>query len=272
MRHILLYNESIKYQYFSADEIDDIRDIFQDIIDEYNLNLDFYANKNTYYISYYNGIDIVNSELTTNMNYVKRIIIDINVSDRERAIKDINQIIDRYRSMGYDATLSYLEKHLLIKIRKVYQKKLESFDLFRDAHDKQGSDRERLESKLSDEDIKDYFYDLIDDGYEIEIDTVLKWQNVHRTQRFNLDNSNTPVHKIKLAHRNSTKYQRNRDGIVPESTLDTIEKLKSYTKMIDIFTSCLNNFLKDGDFDMMYNVKITLCEFPQFIFDVVEKE
>lgn len=135
-------------------------------------------------------------------------------------------------------------------------------------------ERERIESKLSDEDIKDYFYDLIDDGYEIEIDTVLKWQNVHRTQRYASfsENPNTPVHKISLSHPNGTEYENNRHGTtIPESTLDTIEKLKSYTKMTDVFTSCLNNFLKDGDFDIMYPVKITLCELPQFLFDVVER-
>lgn len=118
-----------QYQYFSSDEINDIKDIFQDIIDEYNLNLDFYANRDTYYISYYNGVGS-SSELTTNMDYVKKIVIDINVFDRERAILDVNQIINRYKSMGYDATLSYIETHLLINIRKEYQKNFESIDLF----------------------------------------------------------------------------------------------------------------------------------------------
>jgi len=125
MKYIQTYNESIKYQYFSSDDINDINDIFQDIIDKYDLELDYYANKNTYYISYYNVFGF-SKELTTNMDYVKEIVIDINVSDREKVIEDIDQVINRYKSMGYDAIRSYplilplqsIEHHLLIKIKK----------------------------------------------------------------------------------------------------------------------------------------------------------
>lgn len=110
MKYIKKYNESVRYEIFTLEEINDILDIFQDIIDEYNLvswnQLNF--TNASYKIGLWDGrllyIGSVNNRYNIDLTYIKRIVITVfsknNFFNNTNFEKDFNEFINRLNDMG----------------------------------------------------------------------------------------------------------------------------------------------------------------------------
>lgn len=95
MKYSKSYNESLLYK-FTSDEVQDIKDIFMDISDEYNL-VDYSMMSNQY-------------DITKNTGYVfihriddDKVIIYLSflIADKKKMVIDVNNFDERLRSMGY---------------------------------------------------------------------------------------------------------------------------------------------------------------------------
>ncbi len=99
MRYLKIYEE-YSGGIFNSEEVDDILDVFQDIIDEYNLEKksgDGFMRNNQYKISF----------VSNAFKSGKIIRILITISSHDMKDDDIDDIIERYSNMGFNAYISY---------------------------------------------------------------------------------------------------------------------------------------------------------------------
>lgn len=134
MKHLKPFNENLKHE-FTQEDLNDIRDVFQDIIDEYNIepnNDDEFESAVSYNIIYvteekncegmkYYHFPIRNSPInfTTHRNLSKykkiliRIYLPINIENRkiskyehqDKLLKDAQDFNKRLNIMGYNSTI-----------------------------------------------------------------------------------------------------------------------------------------------------------------------
>lgn len=110
MKHLKRYNESeSKVLYLTPEDVEEIKFLFKELADEYNLfnydDNDYCTTRTSnYYIFFLSNDQIKYTSENTDVFYIS-IYID---TDKVEASSDINNLIDRLRSMDFKV---YLQEH-----------------------------------------------------------------------------------------------------------------------------------------------------------------
>lgn len=150
MKHIKYFNESKYDNLFSQDEIDDILDVFQDILDDYSLpkwNEELKWNENFYNVEITNRVRIKMSFLNDSTEKVTK--------------KDLDDITKRYTQMGYDCYQMINQAYLKVEYIILLQKKnikteTKQFEKSNELH-------QNFLTQDEIDDIKDVLQDIIDE-------------------------------------------------------------------------------------------------------------
>ena len=160
MRYLMKFNENnIEKSRFTQEEVDDIQDMFLDIVDEFSLtksNVD-YLIVGEYTFSKLKKSDIIGA-IMDDYELVRVIVC----YETMEPIKSFNELRDRLKSIGYSVnfnTWKMADKKIQFSflIRKNLNKKFESID-------------SAISKPIDMSIIKDVFNDLVDEFDDIDID------------------------------------------------------------------------------------------------------
>lgn len=113
MKHLKRYNESkSKVLYLTPEDVEEIKFLFKELADEYNLfnydDNDHITNRTSnYYIFFLSNEEIKYTSENTDVFYIS-IYID---TDRIEAANDINNLLDRLKTMDFKVYVQEREKN-----------------------------------------------------------------------------------------------------------------------------------------------------------------
>lgn len=128
MKYLKTYNESLtdvlisSSKLFTQEDLDDIKDIFQDVIDECSLEKNFSITHSCYNISLFKDRKQTYFIDYTNLITITVLISEMDNNRPEDFLKSVVNIVERYSAMGYHSKFTrqstFYGDKIVISIRK----------------------------------------------------------------------------------------------------------------------------------------------------------